>query len=199
MVLRSQPAHISLTARRAQQPDRHPPSRPHHPDQRNRREITTPELTNNPPYQLAGHSGARHRARPKPAQHDNAAPNPEACRANHEEHGQYDRARAWRRCCRVMQVSRDTLGTKAPVWPRRAGRPQAQPTRRTPHPPSFPAAVYRADRAKPRGRQPPPWAATGVSTAAAHALERDDSQPSVGRMFWLRLKRFCGSYRCLMP
>ena len=47
----------------------------------------------------------------KPAQHDNAGSDGEACRINHEEHGWYDRAQVCRRCCRVMQVSRDTLGT----------------------------------------------------------------------------------------
>jgi hypothetical protein len=54
----------------------------------------------------------------KPAQHDNLGPDGEACRAMHEEHASHDRARVWRRCCRVMQVSRDAVATKSPVWAR---------------------------------------------------------------------------------
>ena len=54
MVLRSQPANISLTARRAQQPDRHPPSRPHHSTTHAQAKINTRRLTNDSPYQDRG-------------------------------------------------------------------------------------------------------------------------------------------------
>ena len=54
----TQPANISLTARRAQQPDRHPPSRPHPLPQTRKRKITHPDLTNNSPYQGRCQGGA---------------------------------------------------------------------------------------------------------------------------------------------
>ena len=108
-------------------------------------------------FGLEGRRIGRDRTRPEPARHDNGAPHPEPCRAVHEEHGQYDTARIWRRCCRPVQVSRDTPGTKWRVWAQEQVKPRAPATRQSPHPPPFPAPFTEpaADRGRRRREGPP--------------------------------------------
>ncbi len=72
----------------------------------------------------------RHRTRPEPAQHDNAAPDGEACRSMHEEPAQHDRARDSRRCCRVMHHPEPQIGPRSHPQPPPSPAPFTEPTAR---------------------------------------------------------------------
>ena len=96
-----------------------------------------------------GGGGGRHRTR-RENLHSTTIParDGEACRINHEEHGVIRQGfGAGAGGCRAVQVSRDTLGTKSPGLGAGArSTTGSTATRRSPHPPPLPAALYRADR-----------------------------------------------------